>query len=215
MGKVQSIFKMNGKLGGYVFYQLNGKQVARKLAGKKRGPKSEAQKKNEVQNKEFAKASSAGKFLRAALAEECGRLNDRYLYQKINKLMLELRAADSAQIGLRKPAGGLYTPQGHVLMRDFRFHKKYGSFPKLLSAVRHEGTAMLHLSPSRSAVAGITELQINLDNGDFRRHVHAAPEMTPENLMELRLNFRRKRGYTELLLIWGEGFLQGVVVTEN
>ena len=104
MGKVNSIFKVSGKLGDYVFYELNGKQVVRKAAGKKRGPKSEAQKKNEVQNTEFAKASSAGKFLRAGLAEECRRMNDRYLYRKVNKLMLELKAADGAEKGQRTPA---------------------------------------------------------------------------------------------------------------
>ena len=215
MGKVQSIFKMNGKLGGYVFYQLNGKQVARKLAGKKRGPKSEAQKKNEVRNTEFGKASSAGKFLREALAEECSRLNDRYLYQRVNKLMLALNSCDGAEPGLRTAAGGLGTDAGLALMRDFRFHKKHGHFPKLNSAVSHESFAMLHLSPSRTAVAGITEVQINLDNGDFRRHVHAVPELSTQNRMELKLNFRRKKGYRELLLVWGEGFLQGVVVTEE
>ena len=215
MGKVNSIFKVNGKLGDYVFYQLNGKPVVRRLAAKKRGPKSEAQKKNEVQNTEFARASSAGKFLRVALAEECRRMNDRYLYQRVNKLMLELKTADRAEKGLRSPGGGLCTAEGRALMRDFRFPKKYGHFPKLNSAVRQEGKAMLHLSPSRMAVEGITELQINLENGDSRKHVHAAPELSSQNRMELQLNYRRKKGYTELLLIWGEGFLQGVVVTED
>ena len=215
MGKVNSIFKVNGKLGDHVFYQLNGKPVVRRLAAKKRGPKSEAQKKSEVQNKEFAKASSAGKFLRAALDEECRRVNDRYLYQRVNKLMLDLKAADGAEQGLRTPGGGLHTEQGRTIFRDFRFYKKYGHFPKLNSAVRQAGTAMLHLSPSRTAVEGITELQINLENGDSRKHVHAAPELSSQNIMELPLHFRRKKGYTELLLIWGEGFLQGVVLTEK
>ena len=215
MGKVNSIFKVSGKLGDYVFYELNGKQVVRKAAGKKRGPKSEAQKKNEVQNTEFAKASSAGKFLRAGLAEECGRMNDRYLYRKVNKLMLELKAADGAEKGQRTPAGGLGTPEGRAILRDFRFHKKYGHFPKLNSAVRQRGKAVLQLSPSRQPVEGITELQINLDNGDFRRQVLAAPEISAQNRAEVPLGFRRRKGYRDLLFIWGEGFLQGVVVAEE
>ncbi|MBU4538641.1 MAG: hypothetical protein L6264_08385 [Weeksellaceae bacterium] len=215
MGKVHSIFKVSGKLGDYVFYQLNGKQVARKLAGKKRGPKSQAEKENEVRNVEFGKASSAGKFLRTALAEECRRMNDRYLYQKINKLMLKLKAADPAEPGQRTPGGGLGTPEGRAMMRDFRFQKKHGHFPKLNSAVRKKGKAVLHFSPSRQPIEGMTELQINLQNGDYRRHLHPAPEVSAQNLTDVPLNFRQKKGYTELLLIWGEGFLQGAVVTED
>ena len=215
MGKVNSVFKVSGKLGDHVFYQLNGKQVVRKLAGKKRGPKSEAQKKNKVLNTEFAKASSAGKFLRTALAEECSRMNDRYLYRKVNKLMLELKAADGAEKGQRTPGGGLVTPEGRAILRDFRFHKKYGHFPKLNSAAREKGKAVLHLSPSRQPVEGVTELQINLENGDYRSHVHGTPEVSAQNLAEVSLHFRRRKGYLDLLFIWGEGFLQGVVVAEE
>lgn len=215
MGKVNSIFKVNGKLDGYVYYKLNGKRVVRKVAGKKRGPKSKAQKENEVRTTEFGKASSAGKFLRAALAEECRHMNDGYLYQRVNKLMLDLKASDGAEPGLRTPAGGLGTTAGEALIRDFRFHKRHGHFPKLNSAVRRAGTATLALSPARTAIGGVTELQINFENGDFRKHVHAAPELSSQNRMELKMNFRRKKGFTELLLIWGDGFLQGVVVTEK
>lgn len=215
MAKVHSIFEINGKLGDYVFYKLNGKKVMRKVGAKKRGPKSEGLKRNALQNSEFGKASTAGKFLRTALKEECQRLNDRYLYWRVTQLMLRLKAADGAEPGLRTAGGGLCTPKGLVLMRDFRFHKKYGSFPKLLSADRQGGTAVLHLSPSLISVGGITELQINLNNGHFRKHVHPVPETSAPNRMEVSLNFRRKKDFTELLLIWGDGFLQGVVVQEE
>lgn len=215
MGKVNSIFRVRGKLGDCVFYQLNGKQVVRKLAGKKRGPKSEAQKQNEIRTTEFGKASSAGKFLRTALAEECSRLNDRYLYQRVSALMLALKAADPSESGQRTPHGGLGTEEGRALLRDFRFHKKNGYFPKLHSAVRSNGTATLHFSTSTTAVAGITEVQINLKNGDFRKHVHAAPELGAGTIAEVKLHFRQRKGYAPMVLIWGEGFLQGVVVVED
>ncbi|MCQ4035179.1 hypothetical protein [Kaistella montana] len=214
MGKVTSIKKFKGKVGNEVYYLLNGQKIVRQVASKRKGPKTQAQKNNELNNTEFAKAASAGKNLRNALAEECERMNDRYLYQRVNKLMLDLKACDVAEKGLKTPIGGLETPQGQAILRDFTFHKKYGSFPKLNSAIRQEGNAALHLSPGRSKILGITELQVNLENGDSRKHLHPAPIESPKNIVELKLNFRRKKGYTELLFIWGEKFLQGVVVAD-
>jgi len=212
MGKVNSIFTVKGKLGDYVFYQLNGKQVVRRTATKKKGAKTQAQITNGLNNTEFAKAASAGKNLRNALAEECEMMNDRYLYQRVNKLMLDLKACDVAEKGLKTPIGGLETPKGQAILRDFTFHKKYGSFPKLNSATRLEGNVTLHFSPNRSKILGITELQVNLENGDSRKYVHPAPVVSPQNTAELKLNFRRKKDFTELIFIWGEKFLQGVVV---
>lgn len=212
MGKVTSTRKFKGKVGNEVYYILNGEKIVRQVAKKRKGPKTQAQKNNELNNTEFAKASSAGKNLRNALDEECQRLNDRYLYQSVNKLMLELKACHIAEKGLKTPTGGLETPKGQTIMRDFKFHKKYGSFPKLNSATRLECNATLQLSANQSKIIGITELQVNLETGDSRKHVHPTPVISPQNTAELKLNFRRKKGFTEFLFIWGEKFLQGVVV---
>ena len=42
MGKVHSLFAMSGKIGDYVFYELNGQQIMRKKPAKKKGPKTQA-----------------------------------------------------------------------------------------------------------------------------------------------------------------------------
>ncbi|WP_133440389.1 hypothetical protein [Chryseobacterium salivictor] len=139
MGKVHSLFEISGKVGDYVFYELNGQQVIRKAPSKKKGPKTEAQKSVALQNTEFGKASSAGKMLRVALAEECSRLHDRYLYQRVSKLMLRLKSCDGAPVGSRTVQGGLTTGEGQAALANFHFQKVQKNFPQLLNAVYRQG----------------------------------------------------------------------------
>ncbi|MGA9213249.1 hypothetical protein [Kaistella sp.] len=57
MGKVHFLLGINGKVGGFVFYELNGQQMVRKIAEKKKSTKTEGQKIVLQQNTEFSKAS--------------------------------------------------------------------------------------------------------------------------------------------------------------
>lgn len=215
MGKVHSIFGVTGKLGEYVFYRLNGKEIVRRAATKKKGPKTSAQQTVVEHNTEFGKASAAGKFLRIALAEECGRLHDPYLYQRVSKLMLSLKSCDPAPNGQRTAAGGLATPEGRYLLAGFNFHQKQVNFSKLLQALRIEGQLNLNFSPARKLPETIIELQLSFDTGKFRRHVHPFPENHERGTLMLKKQFRNKKGFTDLLLISGDGGLQGVAVTDN
>lgn len=215
MGKVHSIFGITGKVGEYVFYTLNGKEVVRRVPKKKKGPKTQAQQTVVRQNTEFGKASAAGKFLRIALAEECGKLNDRYLYQRVSKLMMSLKSFDPAPNGLRTPAGGLGTPEGQHCLAGFSFHKKHADFTKLLEAVHREGQLHLSFSPIGKPAENIIELQIDFHTGKFRRHEHTLPEIDKHGKLTLKKQFRTKKVFTALLLTSGEGFLQGVVINEN
>ncbi|MBU4539195.1 MAG: hypothetical protein L6264_04995 [Weeksellaceae bacterium] len=215
MGKVHSIFGVTGKLGEYVFYRLNGKEIVRRAAAKKKGPKTPAQQTVVKQNTEFGKASAAGKFLRTALAEECAKLNDRYLYQRISKLMLSLKSFDPAPNGQRTVTGGLATPEGQHVLACFNFHKKHADFSKLLQAVRSEGQLHLSFSLSGNPAETIIELQLDFHSGKFRRHVHTFREGYERGKLMLKKQFRSKKGFTDLLLISGDGYLQGVVVGEN
>src|SRR5690606_19072460 len=136
MGKYHTLFTISGKVGGYVYYVLNGKQVVRKAAGKRKGAKTKGEEERVLYNTEFGRASAAGKVLRQALAEELLKLNDRYLYQRVNRLMLQLRSLDPCASGERTVAGGLDTEDGQALLAGFLFHKTHASSPKLLSAQR-------------------------------------------------------------------------------
>lgn len=214
MGKVHSIFGINGKLGDYVFYELNGQPVVRKVAEKKKNPKTEAQKIVLQQNTEFGKASAAGKALRIALATECEHLTDRYLYQRVSQLMLKLKSCDTTPHGLRTVAGGLTTKEGQYLLSSFNFHTKQKNFPQLLSAERRGGHLFLTISSDNAMNARIVELQINFETGKFRWQVHVLPETEKEDVFILKKQFRQKKGFTDIVMISGEGFLQGVVVKE-
>src|SRR5690606_17463669 len=132
MGKYHTLFTISGKVGGYVYYVLNGKQVVRKAAGKRKGAKTKGEEERVLYNTEFGRASAAGKVLRQALSEELLILSDRYLYQRVNRLMLQLRSFDPCAPGDRAVAGGLHTKDGQALLAGFHFHKKYAPFPMLL-----------------------------------------------------------------------------------
>ena len=129
MGKVHSLFDVTGTVGEYVFYTLNGQQIMRKKPAKKKGPKIPPHLNVQQQNSEFGRASSAGKTLRLAFAEECRSINDSYLYQRISQLMLQIKKYDPAPLGLRTVSGGLSTKEGQTLFSQFHFQKKQNNLP--------------------------------------------------------------------------------------
>ena len=212
MGKVHSIFGMTGSIGDYVFYELNDQQIMRKKPAKKKGPKTQAQKEVLLQNTEFGRASSAGKTLRLALAEECTRLNDPYLYQRVSQLMLKIKSCDPAPIGLRTVSGGLATDEGQTLFAQFHFQKKQKNFPTSLHITLEKGQLHCDLSMSTKQLFTLIELQINFEKGQFRREEHVITDAKNNEVLIVKKALRAKKGFVEFLMISGDGFLEGVVV---
>lgn len=214
MGKARSIFEISGKVGDFVFYTLHGKQVVRSVPAKKNNVSKQLNPIVAAQNTEFGKASAANKFLRHALAEECKKLSDRYLYQRISKLMLTLKSFDHSPKGFRTVAGGLSTEAGQRFLSGYNFHKKGGNFPQILHAERHGGALQLEIFSDAIGACTITELQIDFENGKFRRHDHVLPEIGLEDLIIVKKQFRSKKGFSDLVFVSGERFLQGCLVVE-
>ncbi|MBW8362132.1 MAG: hypothetical protein K0M56_08110 [Kaistella sp.] len=212
MGKVKAIFKLSGKVGDYVFYKMNGKQVVRKAAAKKKGPKTAAQENSAHLPSEFGEASTDGKTLRTALAEECSGLKDRQLYYRVAKLMVALKSEDPAPKSERTAAGGMATAAGREIFSSFSFQKKPENFPRLFGAERQNCGISLQLSAAGTSKIAITEVQIHFKTKKFRRQVHPLPVPNASGDLVLSKTFRPKKGFTELLMISGDGFLQGVVV---
>ncbi|ACU06706.1 hypothetical protein FIC_00232 [Flavobacteriaceae bacterium 3519-10] len=210
MAKVHPIIKVEGKIGDRIYYTLNGKPVARRIAKKRRGPKTKGEQKKALFASEFGKASAAGRVLREALGEIYTRLNDRYLYQRINKIMALLRSADVSEPGFRTVAGGLATDEGQKLLADFDFHQKAVVFPRILTANTVPGKLQLHFSDDTTKPVTVLELQINFDNRAYRSHEHAFPKGVQAGPVTLKKRFRRKKGFTDLVFISGPGFLQAV-----
>lgn len=212
MGKFHTLFKISGKVGGYVYYVLNGKQVVRKAAGKRKGAKTKGEEERVLYNTEFGRASAAGKVLRQALAEEVLKLNDRYLYQRVNRLMLQLRSFDPCAPGERTVAGGLETEDGQALLAGFLFHKKHAAFPKILSAKRKGTQLKIEVSEVSHKPTEVLEVQINFEKGVFRKHQHSCPDGIAEREVIVKRQFRSRKGFTDLVMISGDGFLQGAVI---
>lgn|SRR5690606_27732316 len=213
MGKLHSIFKINGKVGDFVYYTLNGKPVVRKAAGKRKGPKSKNDQARTLNSIEFGKASVAGKILRQALTEDVLKLNDRYLYQRVNRLVMQLRILDSRAPGNRTVAGGLLTKEGEAIMAAFEFHKKPVDFPKLRSATHQGSTLRIVVAVVSNKPSELLEVQVNFDKGLFRKHYHSFPNGLSERIVDLKRKFRSRKGYTDFVIVSGKGFLQGVVLT--
>ncbi len=189
MGKVHSLFGMSGKIGDYVFYELNGQQIMRKKPAKKKGPKTQAQKEVVLQNTEFGLASTAGKTLRLALAEECTRFHDPYLYQRVSQLMLYIKSCDPAPIGLLTVSGGLGTDAGQELFSRFHFQKKKKDFPHLRDT--------------------------HFEKGQFRRAEQVITDAKNNEILIVKKTLRAKKGFVDFVMISGVGFLQGVVVVRD
>lgn len=209
MGTYRSIFEISGKLGDEVFYLLNGKPVVRKIGRRNKNSSSKGLQKVAQQNTEFAKASAAGKFFRQAMKEELECFNDRYLYQKINQLMLNIKNCDTAVAGEKTVNGGLETLEGADLFANFPFAKHKNGIPKLLFVQALKTGLKAKLSSVPVCDCQLIELQINLDNGKFRKNSIVFPSAKE---LVFKKAFRKKKGCVSLFFVFGEDFLSGVVL---
>ena len=204
MATYQSIFKINGQLGDYVFYKLNGKTVVRRKAKKRKGAKSTAQNNNEKKNTEFAEVMKAGKHFRNALEEEYLDINDGLLYQRLNSLFLNIKNCDTAEEGCRTLAGGLDTAEGKKLLAKFRFPKKRKSYPEICRFSVNGTKVSFEFNRTIAKAFTITELQIDLENGKFRKFEHSVTASDEKGHFCIRKQFRKKKGFTEFYLLKDE-----------
>lgn len=212
MARVDSIFNMRGSLGDYVFYTLNGKQVARRKPKKKKGRKADAQENVKVLNNEFAKVSSAAKLFRQALDAECEALRNPGIHSGLMKTLLAVKNTDVAEKGYRTVAGGLETEKGREAFRNFKFQKQRKSAPMLISATRKVSDVELRVSGVLPKSFKIIEMQLDFEGGKFRRAEHPFEDFGGGNAIFLKRSLRSKKGYTEFWMLGGDGFLGGVVV---
>ena len=211
MAKIDENGNLHGKLGDYVYYVLNGKQLRRSLPTPTKGPKTEGMKKSALYATEFGTVALTSKHLRKALEEECGNLGERYLSQQVHAMLFQIKNCDPAPAGRRSPVGGLETTEGKALFNSFSFHQHRRKFPKILNAVLSGREIELIMTPFR-AEAALTELQINLITGDFRRYDHRLTPADQKKPVIIKRTFRAKKGYTNFLFMAGKDSLHGVVL---
>ena len=90
-----------------------------------------------------------------------------------------------------------------------------GAFPKLLSAKRKGTQIRIEVSEVSPRPTELLEVQINFNNGIFRKHSHSYPDGIAEREVIVKRQFRSRKGFTDFLMISGDGFLQGVVISES
>lgn len=212
MATVKSIFNIRGGLGDYVFYTLNGKQVARRKPAKKRDRKSETYAKVQVLNSEFAHVASCSKLIREALQPECAQLNNPALHSALMKTLLTIKNNDAAEKGFRTVVGGLSAEASCKIFREFRFQKHRKARPMLVSAKRKGSDIQLDFSRTVSEKTSLIELQLNFETGKFRRAEHAVEQPAGKNSMVLKRSLRSKKGFREFWFLSGEDFMNGAVI---
>lgn len=203
MGKVNSIFNISGGLGDYVFYTLNGKQVVRRKAAKKQGPKSVAQKKVKVLNEEFGRVSSAVKLFREALSAEVLALSNPGLHGALMKVLLGVKNEDPAEKGGRTVVGGLATEKGQALFQAFRFPKGGKAQLRMLGAAREGSRVRLQGLGLVPGPVTVIELQLNFETGKFRRAEHILAGNMSGRVAEVTRNLRSRKGYGEFWVAVG------------
>ena len=124
MAKYESLIKIRGSIDDLVFYQLNGVNVVRKKSGfNSKDFKSKASYQKVRENStEFGHCSKTGKMIRQALGTYLKDTNDKYLYQKVAKLMTEIKNLDTLHPkGQRKVDSGLKTETSQIILKNFKF----------------------------------------------------------------------------------------------
>src|SRR5690606_35351011 len=107
------------------------------------------------------------------------------------------------------------TDDGQALLAGFHFHKKYAAFPKILSAQRKGTHLRIKVSEVSHRPTEVLEVQINFEKRVFRKHQHSCPDGIAEREVIFKRQFRSRKGFTDLVMISGDGFLQGAVILES
>ncbi|GAB0157978.1 hypothetical protein CHRYSEOSP005_32800 [Chryseobacterium sp. Alg-005] len=130
MATYESLIKLKGSVGDLVFYTLNGKNVVRKKSGfnKTAFKKNPAYEKVRQNSSEFGHCSKIGKTIRQALSSYLKEADDPLLYQKLAKLMTEIKDCDHISgRGKRTVQNGLSTDEGMLLLKGFQ----WGNIPNI------------------------------------------------------------------------------------
>ncbi len=134
MAKYKTPIEINGTLGDLVYYTLNGVNVVRRKSGFNTQSYQQKESYEAVRqnSSEFGHCSKAGKTLREALKEYLSHANDKYLYQKVARLMTTLKDLDQTQgKGKRRVYNGITTQMGKAALRKFQF----GEIPCIPQAI--------------------------------------------------------------------------------
>lgn len=212
MGSYKSIFKLNGNVGGWIFYELNGKPVVRSMPKKKSGPKSKAQEESAFLNKEFGDATVAGKHLRKAMEDEFKQGGDRKLYQRLASLFVTIKNFDSAPKGEKTVAGGLKTPDGAERFAFFNFYSDTPNHSRRLSVTRSSSGLLASLQPEPTTPWELIELQVDLVCGHFRKEVHY---LDAQKAVPLKKKFRNKKGFVTVFFYCGKRYMMGAVAEDQ
>lgn len=124
MARYESIMKISGTIDNLVFYQLNGVNVVRRKSGFNSADykKKASYKKVRENSSEFGHCSKSGKMLRNALYNYIAENGDKYLYQKVAKLMTEIKDLDdTSERGKRSVEKGLAKGEAGSLLKNFTF----------------------------------------------------------------------------------------------
>lgn len=126
--------------------------------------------------------------------------------------MLNIKNCDTAVAGEKTVNGGLETLEGAGLFANFPFAKHKNGIPKLLFVQALKTGLKAKLSSVPVCDCQLIELQINLDNGKFRKNSIVFPAAKE---LVFKKAFRKKKGCVSLFFVFGEGFLSGVVLGED
>ena len=108
MAIYKGLFEVEGALGDAFFYKLNGKNVVRRRSGFNKkdyenNPNYAGIRRN---TSEFGRCSQVGKALRNAIFPLLKGRSDKFAYQRLTKIMTQIKDLDTAPHGERTVFGG-------------------------------------------------------------------------------------------------------------
>ena len=126
MATYKGLFEIEGALGDAFFYKLNGKKVVRQRSGFSKkdyenNPNYAGIRRN---SGEFGRCSQAGKALRSALHPFLKDRSDKYAYQRLTKIMTQIKDLDNAPHGERTVFGGWNNQRSRKLLNSMVWQLK-------------------------------------------------------------------------------------------
>jgi hypothetical protein len=129
MAKNKGIFKVQGKLDGYVFYRRNGKDIVQ-MAGGFDGERIKTEERYEKTRQlagEFGHCASLASLLKRELAPFLATIPDPYVYNWIQQRLTMIKECDTDSPKGSKTVGkGLATAEGRRLLEGFSFNRHKG-----------------------------------------------------------------------------------------
>ena len=214
MAIIKNFTNFTGTIDGLIYYTANGKQFVRADTKKRTRTKSLEKMLPETAALRTMNAIHSMGHLLNAMKNEFETLSIPIRDPLENKTATEEFQGTGSENRSGISTADINDPENESTRPDF--HTVNAKRPALVDAVRNKTEIKFAVRGAKEGLYLII-LQINFETGDFRRKTIALEDAhcITKNTYTVETEYETRKGYTDLLFLYGKYFLKAVLIQEK